>query len=89
MVYDEAIPLEYTVHAIVAMYERNILAEWVQRVVNAPTLRLPDSHDTELERFFRAIPENEDRVLRVVVNTHTMTWRVVSVFFDRAMKGEL
>ena len=52
MVYDEAIPLEYTVHAIVAMYERNILAEWVQRVVNAPTLRLPDPHDTELERFF-------------------------------------
>ncbi len=29
------------------------------------------------------------RVLRVAVNTSVDPWRVVSVFFDRDMRGEL
>lgn len=84
-----AIPLEYTAHAIVAMAEREIPAEWIERVVSEPALRLPDPNDPELERFFGIIPEYGDRVLRVVVNTRAATWRIVSVFFDRNMKGEL
>ena len=83
------IPLEYTTHAIAAMNEREIPAEWIERVVNEPALRLPDPNDPELERFFGIIPEYGDRVLRVVVNTRVATWRIVSVFFDRGMKGEL
>ena len=83
------IPLEYTTHAIAAMNEREIPAEWIERVVNEPALRLPDPNDPELERFFGIIPEYGDRVLRVVVNTRVATWRIVSVFFDRDMKGEL
>ena len=34
-------------------------------------------------------PEHGDRVLRVVVNTSVVPERVVSVYFDRAMKGKL
>ena len=83
------IPLEYTIHAITAMNEREIPAEWIERVVSEPALRLPDPNDPELERFYGIIPEYGDRVLRVVVNTRAATWRIVSVFFDRDMKGEL
>lgn len=58
------------------------------RLANPP-LRVPDPNDPEPEWFFCVIPEYGDRVLRVVVNTRVATWRVVSVFFDRGVKGEL
>ena len=86
---DEAIRLEYTRHATHVMAERMIPAEWVERVVAEPSLRTPDRNDPEVERFFRRIPEHGDRVLRVAVNTHVAPARVVSVFFDRNMRGEL
>ena len=71
------------------MAERMIPAEWVQRVVAEPTSRVPDPNDPEVERFFRRIPEKDNRVLRVAVNTNVAPWRVVSVFFDRNMRGKL
>ena len=52
-------------------------------------MRVPDPNDPEVERFFRPVPEYGDRVLRVVVNTSVVPWRVVSVFFDRTMKAKL
>lgn len=81
--------LELSFHAITMMVERNIPEEWVQITVVDPALRIPDPNDPEVERFFRRIPENGDRVLRVAVNTKVTPWRVVSVFFDRGMKGAL
>ena len=66
-----------------------IPAEWVQRVVAEPTSRVPDPNDPEVERFFRRIPEKDNRILRVAVNTNVAPWRVVSVFFDRNMRGKL
>ena len=63
--------------------------EWVERTVAEPALRSPDPHDSELERLYRPIPERGGRVLRVVVNTRVAPWRVVSVFFDRGMRGQL
>ena len=81
--------LEYTRHAAHAMEERKITKDWVETVVTEPSLRTPDPNDTEVERFFRRIPERGGRVLRVAVNTRVAPWRVVSVFFDRSMRGEL
>ena len=81
--------LEYTWHALEAMEERMIQREWVETVVAGPALRTPDPNDAEVERFFRRIPEHDDRVLRVAVNTHVAPWRVVSVFFDRDKRGTL
>ncbi len=81
--------LEYTRHAIHMMAERAIPMEWVEQTVIGPALRIPDPNDSEVERFFRSIPENSDRALRVAVNTHADPWRVVSAFFDRSMRGEL
>ena len=48
-----------------------------------------DPDDATVERRFRRIPEFGGRVLRVAVNTTVEPNRVVSVFFDRKMKGKL
>ena len=81
--------LEYTKHALHVAEERQIRVEWVESAVSEPALRTLDPNDPEVERFFRRIPEHGDRVLRVAVNTRVAPWRVVSVFFDRSMRGEL
>ncbi len=81
--------LSVTVHARQAMAERLIPLGWVERVVNGPELRTDDPTDPEVERFFGRLPERGDRVLRVAVNTRVEPWRVVSVFFDRDMRGQL
>lgn len=81
--------LNLTRHARGVMAERMIPGEWVERTVGAPELRTQDPGDPQVERFFRRIPERGDRVLRVAVNTRVVPWRVVSVFFDRVMRGQL
>ncbi len=78
--------LEFTNHAIRALAERTISRDWVERTVREPELRQPDPNDPLVERFFRRIPENGGRTLRVAVNTRVAPWRVVSVFFDRSKR---
>ena len=78
--------LEFTNHAIRALAERTISREWAERTVREPELRQPDPNDPLVERFFRRIPENDGRTLRVAVNTRVAPWRVVSVFFDRSKR---
>ena len=85
----ESAKLEFTKHALHAMTERAIPMEWVERVVAEPAFREPDPTDPEVERFFRPIPEQDNRMLRVAINTRVAPWRVVSVFFDRNVKGKL
>jgi hypothetical protein len=45
--------------------------------------------DPELELRFARITERENRVLRVVVNPSVDPIDVISVFFDRNMRGKL
>lgn len=85
----QSLKLEFTKHAIQVMEERSIPMEWVVQAIAKPALRIPDPHDPQVERFFRRIPEQDDRVLRVVANTHVTPWRVVSAFFDRSMREKL
>lgn len=80
---------ELTSHAKKALTEREISMEWLEHTLNTPELILPDPDDAEVERRFRKIPEFGGRVLRVAVNTTVEPVRVVSVFFDRTMKGKL
>ena len=42
-----------------------------------------------LKHALRRIPEYDDRILRVVYNETSEPWRVVTVFFDRTMRGKL
>ena len=85
----QGMKFNFTKHALRAMEERQIPPEWVEQTINHPELRIPDRNDSELDRFYRRIPEFGNRVLRVAVNTRVESWRVVSVFFDRTMKGKL
>ncbi len=80
---------ELTKHAQKALDEREIPREWLERTLAAPELVIPDPDDATVERRFRRIPEFGGRVLRVAVNTTVEPNRVVSVFFDRKMKGKL
>jgi hypothetical protein len=58
-------------------------------MLSRPARREADPGDCGLERFYAIIPERGERVLRVVVDTRATPWRVISVFFDRNMKGKL
>ncbi len=83
--------MDYTLsnHAKKVLIEREIPIEWVERALTKPDLRQMERNDQALERRFRRIPEFGGRVLRVVVNVSMQPNRVVSVFFDRSMKGKL
>jgi hypothetical protein len=61
----------------------------MERVLENPALIQPSLTDPDLESRFDKIAEFGDRVLRVVVNTQVVPERVVSVYFDRRMKGKL
>jgi hypothetical protein len=76
-------------HAQKVLDEREIRVEWLERTLFGPELVLPDPDDATVERRFRRIPEFGGRVLRVAVNKAVEPIRVVSVFFDRQMKGKL
>ena len=80
---------ELTRHAQKVLEEREIPVEWMERTLSAPEWVLPDPEDATVERRFRRIPEFGGRVLRVAVNTAVDPNRVLSVFFDRQMRGEL
>ena len=80
---------ELTKHAHRAIEERGIAIEWMEQTLGSPELILPDPSDPTVEQRYRKIPEFAGRVLRVAVNVTVEPHRVVSVFFDRTMKGKL
>ena len=80
---------ELTQHARDVLAERHIPVEWLERALHEPELKQPAPADATLERRYRKIPQYENRVLRVVVNTTVAPEWVVSVYFDRTMKGKL
>ena len=78
-----------TTHATDALGKRKIRREWLERVLAAPSRRFPDSIDPTLEHRLAIIPEHDNRVLRVIVNTQFNPVRVVTLYFDRTMRGTL
>ena len=83
------IDYELSAHAATVMAEREILEAWVERVLSSPERTEPDATDHLLRHALRRIPEQDDRVLRVVYNETVHPWRVVTAYFDRAMRGKL
>ena len=83
--------MEYllTAHAVDAMEQRKISREWLEYVLSAPTQRTPDLVDPSLEHWLRMIPEHDNRVLRVIVNIQVHPMRVVTLYFDRTVRGLL
>jgi hypothetical protein len=76
-------PIVFTFHAPARMAERQIASEWIERTIREPAWTEPDPKDPHAERRYRPIPENGDRVLRVVVAETETGIRVIAVTFDR------
>jgi hypothetical protein len=80
---------ELTNHAQVVLAERGIPAAWVERVLAAPTQTHADEIDPALEHRLGRIAEYGGRVLRVILDPTATLVRIVTAFFDRAMKDVL
>lgn len=76
-------------HAAVVMRERDIKQEWLEATLATPALRQPHEIDPALSYALLPIAERDGRVLRVVYNHTIEPWKVVTVYFDRTMKGKL
>ena len=80
---------ELSQHAKDALIRRGISREWLERTLAFPQRTEPDVIDTGLEHRLAVIPEHGNRVLRVIINAQVTPVRVVTAYFDRAMKGRL
>lgn len=80
---------ELSKHATDVIRERNIPVEFIERVIDNPELKESDATDAELEHYLSRILEYDNRVLRVIVNKHSVPKRVITAFFDRTMRGKL
>ena len=67
--------------------ERELPVEWLERALESPERVEADAKDLALEHRLVRIPEFGSRVLRVIINKETTPPRVVTAYFDRAMKG--
>lgn len=76
-------------HAKTAMAAREIKTEWLEITLNHPELSQPHEEDPTLSYVFRRIPERGNRVLRVVYNKDRNPATIVTMYFDRSMKGKL
>ena len=76
-------------HAKTAIAERSINIEWVERVLSEPAKTEPDKGDPGLTHALGRVPQHDDRVLRVVYNASSRPIRIVTAYFDRAMRNKL
>jgi hypothetical protein len=83
--------MDYTLskHAQDAIQEREIRPEWVSETLANPTKTEVDIDDPTLTHALKAIADNDMRVLRVIFNKNKTPPNVVTVYFDRTMKGKL
>ena len=84
-------PMNYRLseHAATTIRERGIKPEWIDITLDEPELSLPHEEDTALRYALRRIPEHGNRVLRVIYNADENPAVIVTVYFDRTMKGKL
>ena len=77
-----------TEHAKVALAAREIPLAWVERVLTNPERSTVDAADPALRHAIGRISENGDRFLRVIYNPEITPWRIVTAYFDRALRGK-
>lgn len=88
---DDQSNLQYSLseHARTVLQEREILLQWVTRTLREPEQIEPHSLDPSLRHALARIPENGDRVLRVVYNYTVIPPRIVTAYFDRSLRDRL
>ena len=79
--------VEFTQHARDVIAARRLDFEWIRRTMKTPQL-VEDAPDGT-RHFLARVPEQEDRVLRVVVNPQVDPPLVVTAFLDRKMRGRV
>ncbi len=80
---------QLTHHALVRMRERKIEAARVEQALASPQLTEQDAEDPATEHCLAAIAGWGYRVLRVVCDPRTNPVKILTVHFDRSMKGRL
>ena len=80
---------ELSEHARVRMRERKIETAWLERAITKPERTEPDEDYPTMEHRLAAIPEQDYRVLRVVCDPRATPLKIVTIHFDRSMKGKL
>jgi len=79
---------ELTEHAKESLQKRsNIRLEWLEQAITSPHRVEPDRIDPSLVHHLFRIDEFEGRVLRVVLNANVNPQRIITVFFDRSLRG--
>jgi hypothetical protein len=76
-------------HAMIRIEQRKLERQWVVATLKSPDLEEPHPQDADCRIAYKAIAEADGRVLKVVYNTSTDPIRVVTVHFDRRMRGKL
>jgi hypothetical protein len=69
--------------------ERHIRLAWLEQVLDSQELRETDRIDPGLTHHVGRIKEYGDRALRVVFKKSVSPVRIVTVYFDRKVKGRL
>lgn len=78
-----------TKHAQEQITTRNISLSWIERTLLNPQKIETDKLDPDLVHALATIPEFDDRVLRVVYNPKEKPLKVITVYFDRKMRGKI
>jgi len=81
--------LNFTEHAKRVVKEREINPEWIQVVLTNPEKIESDKDDIELEHALAKIPEFGNRVLRVIYKKKASPLKIITVYFDRTMRGKI
>lgn len=80
---------ELSNHAAKRMQERKIEERWVELTLVEPDRDEQDPIDPQARHALKRIAEMDNRVLRVVYNETTSPKRIISVYFDRGMRGKI
>jgi hypothetical protein len=76
-------------HAANVVVERAIDLAWLEAALSAPGRTEPDRADDQLTHALKRIDAAEGRVLRVVYNHVQTPIKIVTMYFDRSMRGQL
>ena len=75
-----------TLHAKQMIEEREISMKWIEQALDFPNKVEQDKKDPDLKHYLRRIMENNDKILRVVVNSKADPIKIVTAYFDRTIK---